>query len=269
MIIVSPVVKILTRMENFYWPINLDQKPVCHYINPGISEEHNDKIYCLPNLWCLHLYDFEGTLTMEEGCLDVQPGDIGFIPPGKTVTYAVYGTGVHLACHFRMDDGGGAAHSLPALMPSGALYADFSAAFHEVLHLHAHNPLAADVKLWGLLLDAEQMWQRMLDHEIAIHPALERCVRHIELNLGSTLRVAELVQLSGVSHPTLVQLFKEHQDCTITEYIQKRRMSKARHLLTETDQPVKSVAIDCGFTDLQYFNKCVRKAFGISPRAFR
>jgi len=29
---------------------------------------------------------------MEEGCLDVHPGDIGLIPPGKTVPYAIYGT---------------------------------------------------------------------------------------------------------------------------------------------------------------------------------
>ncbi len=256
-------------MENFFWRINLEEKPNCHYIGTGISEEHNNKTYCLPNLWCVHLYDFKGTLTMEEGCLDVHPGDIGFIPPGKTVTYAVYGTGVHLACHFYVKAESPPSRALPPLMPSGAFYPKISEAFHEVLHLHATNRLAADVKLWGMLLDAEQMWRNTGRKENTLHPALENSIRYIELHLSSRLRVEELVALSGVSHPYLIRLFKDQLDCTVTEYIQQRRMAKAQHLLTETDQPVKSIAIDCGFTDLQYFNKCIRKAFGISPRSFR
>lgn len=266
---INLVVLNLTEMEKLFWNIHLEQKPVCHYIGAAVSEEHHNKTYCLPNLWCVHLYDFEGTLTMQEGCLDVHPGDIGLIPPGKTVTYAIYGAGVHIGCHFLMDSPIGPSHTLPALMPSGSRYPEFSAAFHEVLHLQAQNPLTADVKLWGMLLDAERIWQQSRLKENALHPGLEICIRHIELNLGGKLSVVELVHLSGVSHPYLIRLFKEHLDCTITEYIQQRRMVKARHLLTETDQPVKTVAIDCGFTDLQYFNKCVRKAFGISPRALR
>ena len=110
----------LTDMEKICRPINLTKKePACHYIGTAVSEEHNNKTYCLPNLWCVHLYDFEGTLTMEEDCLDVHPGDIGFIAPGKPVTYAIYGTGVHMACHFFMDGGNGPSHTLPALMHSG------------------------------------------------------------------------------------------------------------------------------------------------------
>ena len=224
--------------------------------------------YCLPNLWCIHLYDFLGTLTMEEGCLDVHPGDVGFIPPGKTVTYAVYGTGVHLACHFHMDAAKGSSHALPALMPSGALYTEYSDALHKVLHRHASDPLAADVILWGLLLDAEQMWNQRQKQD-ALPPALEQSIQYIELHLASRFRVADLVERSGVSHPYLIRLFKERLGCTISQYILQRRMTKARHLLTETDQPVKSVAIDCGFTDLQYFNKCIRRTFGIAPRALR
>lgn len=263
------VVYILTPMKNLLWSIDLEEKPAVQYIGPGISEEHNNRIYCLPNLWCVHLYNFKGTLTLEEGCLDVHPGDIGFIPPGKTVTYAVYGTGVHMACHFRMKEGLSQARTLPSMMPSGARYSAISDSFQDVLHLHETHPLAADVKLWSLLLDAERAWKQLCQTENRTHPSLEKSIRHIELNLGGSLSVAELVKQSGVSHPSLVRLFKQHLNCTITQYIRKRRMAKARHLLTETNQPVKSVAIDCGFTDLQYFNKCVRNAYGFSPRALR
>lgn len=207
---------------------------------------------------------------MKDGCIDVHPGDIGIIPPGKTVAYAVYGTGVHLGCHFHLDAAvAPVAHTLPALMPSGALYPEFSEAFHKVLHFHSSNPLAADVKLWSLLLDTENLWRKYHLKESALHPSLERCIQHIELNLSSKLTVAALVALAGISHPYLIQLFKEHANSTITEYIQQRRMIKARHLLTETDQTIKVVAIDCGYTDLQYFNKCIRKAYGLSPRALR
>ncbi len=257
-------------MQNIFWNIDLTKKPTCFYIGNGISEEHNNRTYCLPNLWCAHLYNFTGMITIEEGSFNVNPGDIGFMPPGKSVKYTVYGKGTHVACHFNIDcSDSEKTDELPALMHTGSQYSKFEEEFKNILEVHSINEFAADIKLWNLLIDVECAWKKLQHKDDQPCPILEKCVNHIEQNLAQNLNVANLVKMSGMSHPVLIELFKEHTNTTITEYIQKRRMAKAHHLLVETDQPVKAVAIECGFSDLQYFNKCVRKAFGLSPRALR
>jgi transcriptional regulator GlxA family with amidase domain len=46
-------------------------------------------------------------------------------------------------------------------------------------------------------------------------------------------------------------------------------MERAEYFLRKTALPVKGIAAECGVTDLQHFNKLVRRFFGKSPRAIR
>ena len=40
-------------------------------------------------------------------------------------------------------------------------------------------------------------------------------------------------------------------------------------MLSETDEAVKSVAYDCGFSNPKYFSTAFKKKFGVSPSGFR
>jgi transcriptional regulator GlxA family with amidase domain len=67
----------------------------------------------------------------------------------------------------------------------------------------------------------------------------------------------------------LVRLFRRHLETTPVAYIRKRRAEHAKHLLIHTTLPMKSIARQIGLTDLQQFNKLLRKTLGRSPRAIR
>ena len=63
--------------------------------------------------------------------------------------------------------------------------------------------------------------------------------------------------------------FKQMQGCTITEYIQQRRMSQAEHLLIDTDFTMGQIAKMIGYSTSSRFAELFRKSTGILPIDYR
>jgi AraC-like DNA-binding protein len=99
--------------------------------------------------------------------------------------------------------------------------------------------------------------------------ALLRARALIEERLSSPLSVPELAAEVGLSQNYLARLFRRDSGMTLQGYLNSRRMEEARHLLENTDLPVKSVAARVGYSDAQYFNKQFRRSSGLSPTAYR
>ena len=53
------------------------------------------------------------------------------------------------------------------------------------------------------------------------------------------------------------------------EYLSYVRLEHASQELRSTDHSVTEVAINCGFSDSNYFKDAFKKMYGISPRAYR
>ncbi len=63
--------------------------------------------------------------------------------------------------------------------------------------------------------------------------------------------------------------FKRHTGCTVTQYIQARRMSQAEHLLIDTDFSMGQIAQMIGYTTSSRFAELFRKSTGILPIEYR
>lgn len=63
--------------------------------------------------------------------------------------------------------------------------------------------------------------------------------------------------------------FKQLQGCTITEYIQQRRMSQAEHLLIDTDFTMGQIAEMIGYSTSSRFAELFRKSTGLLPIEYR
>ena len=55
---------------------------------------------------------------------------------------------------------------------------------------------------------------------------------------AAEIPMERLTQIACMGTTKLKSSFKKVYDCTITEYIQQRRMSQAEYLLTSTDCPL-------------------------------
>ena len=63
----------------------------------------------------------------------------------------------------------------------------------------------------------------------------------------------------------LCQIYKKKMNATIGEYIFQVRMDRAKRLLDEGAENITALSARCGYEDPNYFSKCFRKQFGISP----
>lgn len=101
------------------------------------------------------------------------------------------------------------------------------------------------------------------------HPALARALEIIELGLAERLSVREIADQVDISHNHLTRLFREQFGTTVIAFIQQRRLSRATHLLENTQLPIKAIAAHVGAADTHQFNKMLHRHVGRSPSDLR
>lgn len=85
----------------------------------------------------------------------------------------------------------------------------------------------------------------------------------------SEVGVGDMADYVAVSRSGLTRKLKSILGVTPSEFLKESRLSRASSLLTTTSMPIKDIAVDCGFADLNYFGKCFKSAYGVSPTHYR
>ncbi len=91
----------------------------------------------------------------------------------------------------------------------------------------------------------------------------------IDANLSSDLSLHTLASMQNISSGYLSALFKKETGYTLTDYVNKRRMKYAAHLLTTTMLQVQTISQYCGIQDLNYFSKIFKRYYGSAPTEYR
>lgn len=227
--------------------------------------------YRLPELWSLHLYDYEADLEVDGVRLPIRPRSVSLTAPGMTMVYTYRGPSRHLYAHFCAGVACGLEGArIPAmqrlnLAQAAALEQDL----REMIAWFPAQPRRSEARLWDLLWGLAQHPAEGPRRDQPAHPALQQAVQHIEMHLDREVDVADLARRVGVSHNHLIRLFRRHTGQTIVGYMRQRRAQRARHLLTHSTLPIKTIACSVGLHDLQRFNKTIRRETGRSPRELR
>ncbi|TPG21833.1 helix-turn-helix domain-containing protein [Sphingomonas koreensis] len=92
---------------------------------------------------------------------------------------------------------------------------------------------------------------------------------HIDLNLSEPLDVRSICQALGISRSSLYRAFEGGGG--VVREIQRRRLNRMRVLLLDPQEtrPIASLAAATGFCDKSHFTRVFKKAFGVTPSAFR
>ncbi len=86
---------------------------------------------------------------------------------------------------------------------------------------------------------------------------------------SAPIRIDEVASIMGVSSRYLRREFSSTFGTGIVEYVTELRLRKARRMLEETSLSILEVALDCGFSSSQYFDRVFRKSTGMTPLCFR
>ena len=73
----------------------------------------------------------------------------------------------------------------------------------------------------------------------------------------------------GMAESTLRRRFRDATGVPPHEFVIQSRVSEARRLLGETDEPIKSIARRLGYSDVYFFSRQFRRFAGVPPAMYR
>lgn len=94
---------------------------------------------------------------------------------------------------------------------------------------------------------------------------LNKMVEYIEENLTNEININELAKIVGISVNSLQRIFTFMTGITITEYIKKRRLSKAFEEIKNTDIKIVDVSSKYQYNSTISFDRAFKKNFGVTP----
>jgi AraC-like DNA-binding protein len=105
--------------------------------------------------------------------------------------------------------------------------------------------------------------------EKSVEQLLEDTVSYMNEHYMLKITLPMLSRRVGMSTGHFTVLFKKHTGVTMTCYMRRFRIEKAKQLFHQTDLTAKEIALRAGFTDYFYFSRMFKKEVGCSPIVFK
>lgn len=96
-----------------------------------------------------------------------------------------------------------------------------------------------------------------------------RTLAYIEDNLGSKMAISDLAALVSFSKSHFSRAFRRSLGLSPMAYVTKRRVERAKVMMTSTGEQLTDIAFACGFADQSHLNRSFRRVVGMSPGLWR
>lgn len=100
-------------------------------------------------------------------------------------------------------------------------------------------------------------------------PPVMKAILYTEHDLTAELSLRHISEKLNINPSYFSALFKKETGQTLTQFITKKRMELAAHLLSENNLQVQTVAQQCGIFDVNYFTKTFKKIYGKTPSEYK
>ena len=133
------------------------------------------------------------------------------------------------------------------------------------------SSLSSIDKLQKLELDMIDTYVNLLinDTEVTDNFVINRILKHLHLNIESTISLKKLSNDLNLSQGYISDCFKKHMGITIMNYAKKIRIDRAKVLLLTTNDSILDISIRLGFHDQSHFYKVFKSFTGVSPSQYR
>lgn len=98
---------------------------------------------------------------------------------------------------------------------------------------------------------------------------LDTVKSYISDHFAFDLHVEQLAKMACMSQSKLRYCFKNICGCTITEFIQNKRMAQAEYMLLNTDLQINQIARAVGYHHAGRFSNLFKKSTGLLPEEYR
>ena len=94
-------------------------------------------------------------------------------------------------------------------------------------------------------------------------------MNRIERDFAEPLRIPQLAREAGWSAAYLQEAFRRHTGVTPHQWVLRRRMRAVKERLISSLDPIKQIAVECGFSDTAALTHAFKAETGSTPTAFR
>jgi AraC-like DNA-binding protein len=115
----------------------------------------------------------------------------------------------------------------------------------------------------------EESNRAMLEPGQADSRAVVRAKEFIAKNLGTKIHFEDVANAAGICSFQLCRVFKHDTDMTMTEFMTRQRVQRAKNLLRDPYRQIADISEQVGFTSLSQFGRSFLRFAGESPTGFR
>jgi len=121
------------------------------------------------------------------------------------------------------------------------------------------------------MMEAERRKQD-LEHNTIVQTQNETFKQFLQLledNYKRPLGVNYYAEMLFMSTKNLNLISRNIMQQSISEIIETRKLTEAKHLLVSTDKTVSEIGFDLGYKEKSYFTNVFKKKSGMTPTEFR
>ncbi len=96
-----------------------------------------------------------------------------------------------------------------------------------------------------------------------------KAAEYIKSRFADKITLDEIAEHVSLSRSYLSRIFKEETGESLSAYVNKVRIDKAKLMLLDKDCALVDVVSLCGFEDQSYFTKVFKRLVGVSPKRYR
>ena len=133
--------------------------------------------------------------------------------------------------------------------------------------LHSRDSLAAfavDAKVCEVVADLLRTRQRETDRG-----RIGKALDILHDSFPDQVDLTSLAAACGLPTRSFARQFQRELGCTVTEYLRRLRVEKAKERLRSSDADILAVAFDLGYYDQSHFTNAFRRRVGMTPSQYR
>lgn len=143
----------------------------------------------------------------------------------------------------------------------------------ELFLLAQHRPNGFELKIIGLMYYLLGiLLSKYIDETgtVTLCPNdFQEIIHYISNNYCKDISTASISSKFGYNESYFCRRFKDITGLKPLKYIKILRLEKAKHLLKSSERSIISIATECGFSDANYFARCFKAHYKITPKEYQ
>ena len=98
---------------------------------------------------------------------------------------------------------------------------------------------------------------------------VRQALQFIESHHQEAIGLSDIANELHISSAHLSRKVKQETGENVTDILHRLRLSNAKHRLSESDDGILSIALDCGFPSVEHFHRIFKRHTGVTPKQWR